>query len=578
VAATSYLRANQEPWQARAERVTYTQNQSVIMSVGNTLTAYGEEEMEIQKLTAVGRYNILDFFPDCVLPDCPDAHKRHQHILPQQQRILDSTAKYLYMQGGVGGGKTTAFAVKAVWLSLTIRENRGIVSRLNYGQLYDSTWREIKSTIQRLVDKELIEEPEFSKRMFGDYTQIIFRETRSEILAVHSKNFQQALGSNHGWFFVDDAMECPEDFFVGNYEGTTAGLLSRLRLPHVHFDKRTYDKDERVHGALHGMIASNPPPYGHWLHRLFGDKPGRHRLGADQVDWLQGATSDNPFLGADYGSGILSVQRRMGRSENVVKRVLHGESIPAYAGIPVYPQFDRHRHLAPLKFNAQLPLITAWDFGHDHPAIVYSQLFRCAAGNHHYFTLSEVAEVFDATVHVLKEAHDKHMQKFYPDAKIIRNCGDKAGFRNNSANKDGRSDMKILMYEYKMQFKWRYMHLTPSLQHMRMRLVPSRKCPCGLELILISPRCPVLLGALEGGYHFSRPRNGGPHPEKPVEDRYFADVACAWRYGDENYGKYGVDMADRQVERKTERRLPLHRNPFAFLDEPAEEMARKLLA
>lgn len=535
------------------------------------------------------KYNILDFFPDCVLPTCPEFGKVHQHILPVQQQILDSQAKYLYMQGGVGGGKTTAFAVKAVWLSLTIANNRGVASRHNYGQLYDSTWREIKGVLQRLVDKEIIQEPIYSRKQFGDFTHIQLQETGSELQAIHSKNLHQALGANHGWFFVDDAMECTEEFFVGNLEGTTAGLLSRLRLPHVLYEKSLYDKDTRPHGGLHGMIASNPPPYGHWLHKLFGDKPGSYKIGHDSVDWLRGTTADNPFLGDGYASGIMGVQRKMGRSENVVRRVVYGESIPAYKGIPVYPQFERRKHVAPLKFNAALPLVTAWDFGHDHPAIVYSQLFRCGAGNHHYFTLSELAECFNVTVYVLKRAHDEHMKAFYSDAKLVRNCGDRAGFRPSSSNKDGRSDMKVLMYEFQMPFKFRYMNLEPSLQHMRMRLEPETKCPCGLQMILIHPRCQVLLGALEGGYYYPKPRDGGSKPtSKPSEDRYFADVAAAWRYGDECYGKYGADGVATPSNALPKVvpwwKMPMRQtrghetSPYAFLDETDQEMAQKILA
>jgi len=524
-------------------------------------------------------YDILDFFPDCCLPDCPDKDNgAHQHILPNQQPILDSTAKYLYMQGGVGGGKTTAFAVKAVWLSLTIPRNRGVVSRYHFAQLYDSTWREVKGVLQRLVDKDIIPEPEYTKKQFGDYTQIVLHNG-SEIQAIHSKNMHQALGASHGWFLVDDGMECLEEFFIGNQEGTTAGLLSRLRLPHIHFDPNTYDSVSREHGSLHGMVASNPPPYGHWLHKLFGDKPGMHRIGDDSVEWLQGTTGDNPFTGEGYGRGLIAVQRRMGRPEAVVRRVIFGESIPAYKGVPVYPQFDHKRHVAPLKFHEELPLITAWDFGEQHPAIVYSNLYRCKAGNHHYFTLSEVADQFNCTVYVLKKEHDRHMAAFYGNARLVRNCGDRAGYRNSSSNKDGRSDMKILIQEFHMPFKWKFLNLQPSLQYMRGRLEPAKACPCGLEYILISPKCKTLIGALEGGYYYPKPRGANGHSDKPAEDRLFADVACAWRYGDENYGKWGVDARTGQGQRRD---LVRHRGdrfsgPLSFLEASDADFAQKLL-
>ena len=41
-------------------------------------------------------YNLIDFMPECMLPDCPDiTGKPHRHILPKQQAIFDSNADYL---------------------------------------------------------------------------------------------------------------------------------------------------------------------------------------------------------------------------------------------------------------------------------------------------------------------------------------------------------------------------------------------------------------------------------------------------------------------------------------------------
>ncbi|MEG7671072.1 hypothetical protein, partial [Listeria monocytogenes] len=88
-----------------------------------------------------------------------------------------------------------------------------------------------------------------------------------------------------------DAMESYEEMFIG--DETSAGLISRLRLPHVHYYKLLYDELNRPHGALCGMVSSNPPPVGHWLHRLFGPKPGIHKIGEDVVTWIQIATHEN---------------------------------------------------------------------------------------------------------------------------------------------------------------------------------------------------------------------------------------------------------------------------------------------
>ncbi len=348
-------------------------------------------------------YNLLDFFPDCVLPECPDTlsnGKPHQHILPHQQDILDCSTKYLYVQGGVGSAKSLAFAVKCVYLAMTIPNNTGIISRRDYKLLYRSSWREVKSCIKRLVDKEIIDFDFYHKHMYTDKTQgdysVIHFPDGSTIYAIQGKNLTEALGPSYGFFWVDDGQESLEEFFIG--DNTSAGLLSRLREPHIHYDKHTYDADKRPHGSLHGMVSSNPPPYGSWLHKLFGNKPGIHHIGDDMVTWMEVSTDANPFVGADYAKGLISIQKQMGHNANTVQRIIYGKSVPAYVGIPVFPQFDAAIHVAPLKFRPELPLIRSWDFGHDHPGVTFSNIFKCKYNTNHYFTLSEVAEVFNLTV------------------------------------------------------------------------------------------------------------------------------------------------------------------------------------
>lgn len=497
------------------------------------------------------------YFPDCVLPQCPRrAEGAHQHVLPHQRDIITCDTKYLYCQGGVGSAKSLAFAVKTVKLSLEIPENIGVVGRRDFKLLYRSSWLEIKNCIKRLVQREYLDEDWYAKHCYskrdqGDYSIITFPND-SMLYAVQTKNFSESLGASYGLAWTDDAMETPEEFFIG--DNTSAGLLSRIRLPHVHYHRATYDEHTRPHGSLHCMVSSNPPPFGHWLHKLFGDKPGVHHIGDDSVTWMMVATTDNPFAGADYAKGLIAVQQRMGRAEQTTRRVIFGESIPAYKGIPVFPQFDRSAHIAPLRFRPDLPLIRAWDFGFLHPAVVFSNLFKCKYSVNHYFTLSEVADAFNVTVYQLYDNYVKpHTDALYAHASLIRDAGDRAGFRSNPANKDGRSDMKILIDEYKIPFAYRYTSLEPSLQYMRGLLKPKTPCRCGLPLVLISNKCPTLIGALDGGYHLPKSRTGSA-AERPVEDRLFADVACAWRYGAENYVKWGI-----RTQRTTPTPSPTHR-------------------
>ena len=520
--------------------------------------------------------------PDCMLPkdQCEkffglQKQQPHQHILPQQQRIFNSSAMYLFMQGGVGGGKSEGFAAKCVYLALSIPKNRGVVVRHNFGELFDTSWRKVMECIQRLVERELISPPQYAVKEKGNFTEIVFANG-SELHAIHGKNWRQGLGADHGFFWVDDALECVEEFFVGT--NVTAGLLSRLRLPHVRFARHCYDETLRPHGALHGMLSSNPPPYGHFLHKLFGSTPGLRTIGQDTVEFLKGETLDNPFTGGGYAKSLIGAQKQMNRSDGTIRRVVFGESIAAYKGIPVFPQFEHRKHVASLKFNPLLPLICGWDFGFRHPGITYHHIYKCKFNSNHLLTLSEVGEAFNLTVHDLYKLHHKpHMDALYKEAKLVLNCGDRAGWRNSSSSRDGRSDMKILMHEYHLPFKWRFLELEPSLQYMRGLLKPKAACQCGMEMILISEKCPILIGALEGGYHYPEKSQA----KKPTEDMYFADIACSWRYTAENYIKWGVPYEDAKMlrlQQVQEQHAAMVRTaqqkPYGWMDLPDDALVK----
>lgn len=522
----------------------------------------------------ITKYNILDFYPDCCLPDCPDyvSGKQHQHILPHQQDINNSTADYLYIQGGVGSAKSLACAAKVVRLSLEISNNVGIVSRRDYKLMYKSSWLDVKQCIRRLVSRNVINQPKYSDKRQGDYTTITF-DNGSILYAMQGKNWSEGLGASYGLFWIDDAFESYEEMFIG--DETSAGLLSRLRLPHVHYYR---DASGIISNKLHGIVSSNPPPIGHWLHKLFGNKAGMHKIGDQTVEWIQVATHQNPFVGADYAKGLIAIQSQMGRNTNTVRRVIFGESIPAYGGIPVYPEFNESKHVADIIYKKDLPIVCGWDFGFHHPAVTFSNLYKCSKGTNHYLTLSEVADHFGINIwDFYDRAVKPHIDTLYKDCCLILNGGDRAGYRSSSSNKDNRGDMRILMVDYKLPFKWRrHLDLANSLQYMRGLL--KNKCECGLEKILISNQCKVLIGALQGGYKFPKPRSG-PVGDKPVEDRYFADVACGWRYGAENFVKWGIPYEDRSAL-KQRPAMPLQgqgQTPWAWMNMSDTEMAALLV-
>lgn len=546
--------------------------------------------LSITKAPNGNYYSIQQFFPDCMLPkckyneDCTEQYDEirtdiHQHILPKQRAVFDSIHKFTFGQGGVGSAKSVGFAARCVALSLVMSNNEGVVCRKNYKDLYKSSWKDIKACNRRLVQRQVIPEPDYTAKTQGDHSVCTYHNG-SILYAIQGKNWSDALGASYGFYWVDDCMECFEELFIG--DDTSAGLMSRLRLPTAHFHKLTYDESSREHGLMSGMVSTNPPPVGHWSHTLFGKEPGLHKLGDDYVEWIESSSLENPFTGGNtYANMLIASQRKMGRSENVIRRVIHGESIPAYGGVPVFGKYFNHsKHVAPLKFRTDTPVIRSWDFGVRHPAVIFSHLYTCDFKSHHYFSIAEIGEVFDSNVQDLYKVVMKYTKKLVPSECTILDAGDRAGYRSSDSDRDRRGPIRILQSEFNLRFKWKYLDLANSLDYMRLLL--DTKCECGLEMIMVSSKCPILIGALEGGYKYTKNREGIVS-SKPKEDLFFADIACAWRYGAENFVKWGIPHELKREMKSTrelhrEQHLPSRNVPWTWMDASDETMARLISA
>ena len=94
-------------------------------------------------------------------------------------------------------------------------------------------------------------------------------------------------------------------------------------------------------------------------------------------------------------------------------------------------------------------------------------------------------------------------------------------------------------------------------------------------MIQIDPKCEVLIGALEGGYKYPKSRDGKTG-NKPIEDRYFADTACAWRYGVENFVKWEIPREYRKSLMHSDYALPTvkkNSTPWSWMEMSDSEMA-----
>lgn len=64
-------------------------------------------------------------------------------LLPKQERVLASRAKYLLLSGGFRSGKTVSAILKLICQHFTVKNNRGLIGRLTYPELRDSVQKDI---------------------------------------------------------------------------------------------------------------------------------------------------------------------------------------------------------------------------------------------------------------------------------------------------------------------------------------------------------------------------------------------------------------------------------------------------
>ena len=469
---------------------------------------------------------IEQLFPLCPLPTCEQWGRPHRHVTPQIRELFDAPEMYHYIQGGVGSGKTTGVAALFAMYMLMIPHNEGIIFRKDYGLNYKSSWKAFQQCIGSLVEQGVIPEPKREVKKQGEYTKYTLHNG-SIIYAGQTKNISEYMGPDYGAIWIDDAMESPVTVFLG--EGTVGGLQSRLRSSNA-----TY---ARLNGGAVDLrrffVTTNPPPgVSEWWH-LFGKEPGIRTFPRSAVAYrhTQLSTAMNRFLPADYISGLTA-----NHTADEVARIIQGKSVVYYGGKGVYEgRFLPGVHVADLTYDPTLPLLVSWDFGFQHPAILFQQVRRCPFDTAHLMTLSEISNAYDCTVWELKERfYDVHVAQLYgsQEPEWIFHCCDVSGFRRNDSNKDRRGPAKILEEEYDMSFLKRRFELSYSLDHVRDVL--KTRCRCGYSPIVVDRDCLMLTEAYIGGYRYPKKKDG-TYGDIPVSDHRYEDVADAHRYAIEHF-------------------------------------------
>jgi len=412
------------------------------------------------------------------------AEVRTYEPLPKQREFHESDAFLRMYQGGFGAGKTKAGVWEAIDVSMAYPGNFGVIARLTYRELEDST----KKTFFDECPPELI--ARFKARddlvEFVNGSRLVFRSL---------DNPDKFRSMNLGWFYIDEASEIED-------EDIPTMLVGRLRLSTVPWRG--------------GWFTSNPAHVEHWTYRWFVERaavnPSRYKL-------VVASSYENPYLPREY---IETLEQEY--SPQWVRRYLHGEFGFIVKGTAVYQQFSEDVHVVPdLEYIPDRPVIRAWDFGFHHPAVLWSQVGPDGV-------LHVILEKMGTDILLSKFAEEivRISNERFPGATFV-DVGDPAG--GQRGDKDPRTSLDILR-EKGIRVATRKYPKKKLIEVIEQRFGMVRRTRDGQKpAILISKKgCPILIDGLRGGYCWPKAKDGKIYKESPMEDGYFEHLQDCLQY------------------------------------------------
>jgi len=381
------------------------------------------------------------------------------------------------LSGGLGSGKSTTAIEELKALAL---ENAGftyLIGRKTLPSLRDTT---MKTFFARMEDGLI--------KKHDKTHNIVTLINNSEFIFRPLDDLEKMKSLEIGGFFIDEANEVGQDMFNT--------LQSRCR-------QKVKGKEPTMY---RGILGLNPGEEDHWIPQLFLHvKPKGHRMFAS-------TTLDNlKNLPEGYVESLKAMY-----TPDMQQRMIYGMFGRVHKGKPVYAQFSRGSYIKPVEYDKSKPLIRTWDFGFNHPAIVWMQM--------HNMQIRIIAEMMGNQIYLqdfIKDDVLPYQMRLFGDQTIkpIDFCDP----RGSDASDKGKSSVQVLQ-EHGIYPAYRRTWIEEGIKDVKQCLDTKDKDTEEPNL-LVHPRCKNVIEGFRGGYA----REDGE--EKPKKDGYFEHLMDCTRYG-----------------------------------------------
>jgi len=404
--------------------------------------------------------------------------------LPTWKQVHKCRKRILYIQGGVGSGKTTGAFMHLYLLAIRnalkgFRRSVFYVIRASYPQLKDSTWHTFSDTFN--INEKYLNKTRFEYIMNLKFHKIIWR---FRALKDEKKELDKIDGYSMTGAYIDEVIHYSSPDIIHK-----CNMRARWPVKTVFKGKVQY--------AEHVVICtSNPPPSEeHWIRKLFFSEIPDKNL---YQGWEQPLTENIDNLPPDY---VPSLKESL--PDYLVKRYVEGKAVPAPTGAEVYIKFKREKHIKEIEPIKQEPLLRGWDFGTANPACVICQIIAID-DNGKYVQDPKMIENYYLQLRIYDEIcyQNLNIREF---ASIVKNyCQSKYGLGWNFldfADPHGQARTESSQLTAWQQLIEQGIHPIAGATEIRERILAVQRFLDTENGLLIHPRCVKLITGFEGMYH-----------------------------------------------------------------------------
>lgn len=263
------------------------------------------------------------------------------------------------------------------------------------------------------------------------------------------------------------------------------------------------------------LLEGEPPNEGHWLTRL--TDPLDPDFDKDIEKWELSTYENWDNLPVAYRGSL------EGMPDAWKRKYLYGKPGFIPKGKAFYQGFKEPLHTGWFDWNPDLPLILGWDFGFHHPAVSFHQI-----SNRWYI----LRELMGSRVTIKKFCGqvEAFINLNFPNAKII-SYGDPAGLQAN--DKSEKSSIAICQ---ESGFPIKCRPNGPLSGYRARKEIIERKLSTiedGKPILQVDHRCKTIVEGFLGGYHYVEENSEkavNSKYEEPFHDDYYSHLMNTMEY------------------------------------------------